>query len=59
VPRLRPVELRKLPKTKKRPQRIFGGVLCPSCLTRVLKRAIREQVIQELEKLMETKVKPS
>ncbi len=51
VPRLRPVELRKLPKTKKRPERMFGGVLCPDCLTKVLKRTVREQVIRELEEL--------
>lgn len=32
VPRARPVELRSMPKTKKRPERPFGGVLCSSCM---------------------------
>jgi len=40
VPRLRPVELRKLPKTKKRPERPYGGYLCPSCLAKLLKASI-------------------
>ncbi len=44
VPRLRPVELRQLPKTKKRPERMFGGVLCASCLEKLLKKSIREQL---------------
>ncbi len=41
VPRLRPVELRKLPKVQRRPERPYGGVICPSCLTRLLKREAR------------------
>ncbi|HIQ23544.1 MAG TPA: 50S ribosomal protein L34e [Pyrodictium delaneyi] len=49
VPRLRPVELRKLPKTAKRPERMYGGVLCPSCLTKLLKKTIRSQVLQQLQ----------
>ncbi len=52
VPRLRPVELRKLPKTKKRPERMFGGVLCPDCLTKLLKKSIREHVVKELEQIV-------
>ena len=35
-------ERRRLPKTKKRPERMFGGVLCPRCLREVLKEAIRK-----------------
>lgn len=41
VPRLRPVELRALPKTAKRPERPYGGVICHSCLEKLLKKAIR------------------
>ncbi len=36
------MELRKLPKSLKRPERMFGGVLCPSCLSLALKMAVRE-----------------
>lgn len=32
VPRARPVELRTMPKTKKRPERPYGGVLCSKCM---------------------------
>ncbi|ALL01045.1 50S ribosomal protein L34e [Pyrodictium delaneyi] len=49
VPRLRPVELRKLPKTAKRPERMYGGVLCPKCLTKLLKKTIRTQLLQQLQ----------
>jgi len=35
-------ERRWLPKTKKRPERMFGGVLCPRCLKEVLKEAVRK-----------------
>ncbi|MEM0379815.1 MAG: 50S ribosomal protein L34e [Desulfurococcaceae archaeon] len=41
VPRLKPVELRKLSRTEKRPERIYGGVLCPKCLTKLLKESVR------------------
>ena len=41
VPALRPVDLRKLPKTSRRPERPYGGYLCPTCLRTALKRAIR------------------
>uniref|UniRef100_A0A7C2ZQP2 Large ribosomal subunit protein eL34 n=1 Tax=Ignisphaera aggregans TaxID=334771 RepID=A0A7C2ZQP2_9CREN len=34
-------ERRCLPKTAKRPERPFGGVLCPRCLRAVLKKVIR------------------
>jgi len=49
VPRLRPVELRKLPKTAKRPERMYGGVICPECLAKLLKKTIRGQVLQRLQ----------
>ncbi|MEM0026866.1 MAG: 50S ribosomal protein L34e [Ignisphaera sp.] len=35
---------RKLPKTLKRPQRMFGGVLCANCLREALKIVVRESV---------------
>ena len=44
VPRLRPSELRKLPKTMKRPERPYGGHICPKCLKRLLKKSIRESL---------------
>ena len=34
VPRLRPYKMENTPKTKKRPQRPFGGVLCSKCTTK-------------------------
>ncbi len=35
--------MKKLPKSKKRPNRPYGGNLCPSCLRKiVLKRALKE-----------------
>ena len=34
VPRLRPKKMQKVAKTKKRPQRMFGGVLCSRCARR-------------------------
>ena len=42
VPRLRPSRLRKLSKTAKRPERPYGGVLCPSCLAELLRKSIIE-----------------
>ncbi|MCI4461499.1 MAG: 50S ribosomal protein L34e [Thermogladius sp.] len=41
VPRLRPSQLRKLAKTEKRPERIYGGVICPRCLARLLRQSAR------------------
>ncbi len=41
VPRARPVELRNMAKTMKRPERPYGGYLCHRCLARLLKEAIR------------------
>ena len=37
VPRKQGVELAKLSKTQKRPQRPFGGILCASCTSRLIK----------------------
>ncbi len=46
VPRLRPSKLRALPKTAKRPERPYGGVLCPSCLAELLRQQVRKSVLQ-------------
>ena len=40
VPRLRPNRLRRMSKTAKRPERPYGGVLCPSCLAELLRESI-------------------
>lgn len=44
VPALRPSKLGKLAKTEKRPERPYGGVICPKCLMRGLKVAVRASV---------------
>ncbi len=36
VPRERPHKMRNLAKTKKRPERTFGGVLCHKCLKKLI-----------------------
>ncbi|MBI2133250.1 50S ribosomal protein L34e [Candidatus Woesearchaeota archaeon] len=36
IPRLRPGKLSKTPKTMKRPERPYGGILCSSCSRRRL-----------------------
>ena len=36
VTRVRASELKRIPKTQKRPQRPFGGVLCSVCSKRVI-----------------------
>ena len=48
VPRLRPVELRKLPRTARRPERMYGGVICPSCLAKLIKKSVREMLAEKL-----------
>ena len=40
VPRGRPVELRNMAKTEKRPERPYGGQICPSCLRKLYKYAV-------------------
>ena len=40
VPRALPVEMRNMPKTKKRPERPYGGVLCSRCM--------RETIIEKV-----------
>ncbi|MFH1212347.1 MAG: 50S ribosomal protein L34e [Candidatus Woesearchaeota archaeon] len=40
VPRERPYKMKNLAKTKKRPERPFGGVLCSACLRKqIVKKA--------------------
>ncbi|MBI5871810.1 50S ribosomal protein L34e [archaeon] len=34
VPRLRPYKMKNLQKTKKRPERKYGGILCSACTRR-------------------------
>ena len=41
VPRERPSRLRKLAHTERRPERPYGGVICPRCLRRGLINAVR------------------
>lgn len=41
VPRLIPSKIKKLAKTKKRPERAYGGYLCSRCLKEVLKGKVR------------------
>lgn len=41
VPKRSQGALRKLAKTQKRPQRVFGGVLCANCTRRVLMEKTR------------------
>ncbi len=41
IPRLRPTEMRNLAKSKKRPQRPYGGYLCSACTKRRLVQETR------------------
>lgn len=41
VPRLRSGQMKKLPKTKKRPERPYGGNLCSSCTREIMKEKAR------------------
>lgn len=41
VPRARPPELSKIPRSSRRPNRPYGGNLCPSCSRRVIKELAR------------------
>ncbi len=41
VPRARVSELKNMPKTYKRPERAYGGFLCPSCARETLKNKAR------------------
>jgi len=41
VPNRKSSEMRKLSKTEKRPERLFGGVLCHNCVASVVKSKAR------------------
>ncbi len=43
VPRGKPAVLVNLPKTCKRPERPYGGVLCSGCARRLLQEKAREE----------------
>ena len=38
---IKEIDRRRLPKTMKRPERMFAGVLCARCLREVLKEVVR------------------
>ncbi len=42
IPRERPYKMKNLAKTKKRPERMFGGVLCSACSRNEIKRRARQ-----------------
>jgi len=42
IPRLNPVDMRKLAKTKRRPERPYGGNLCSSCMRELLRKTVRD-----------------
>lgn len=42
VARERPIKMQNMPKTMKRPERPFGGVLCSKCLRQQIKDKIRK-----------------
>ncbi|MDD3454755.1 MAG: 50S ribosomal protein L34e, partial [Methanobacteriales archaeon] len=41
VPRGRPYQIRKLPKSKRRPNRPYGGYYCSECMRKVFKEEAR------------------
>jgi large subunit ribosomal protein L34e len=41
VPKLRPAQLRKLPKSRRRPSRAYGGYLCASCARELFREKAR------------------
>jgi large subunit ribosomal protein L34e len=41
VPRLKPSRIRKLAGSTRRPERMYGGQMCPTCLRNLLKQATR------------------
>jgi len=43
VPRAYPAELKNMPKTAKRPQRPYGGVLCSACSRGRIVSSVRKQ----------------
>tara|TARA_Y100000310_G_C20134285_1_gene557280 strand:- start:140 stop:412 length:273 start_codon:yes stop_codon:yes gene_type:complete len=43
VPRERPAKMANMPKTAKRPERPYGGVLCSNCTRKLLQRHARAE----------------
>ncbi len=43
VPRERASKLKRMPKSHKRPNRPFGGHLCPECMRREIKERVRKE----------------
>lgn len=43
VPRELPAKMANLPKTAKRPERPFGGVLCSTCMRMMMKEKARSE----------------
>jgi len=43
VPRLRASNLKKLAKTKKRPERPYGGYLCSECMRNLMRKRLVEE----------------
>ena len=43
VPRELPAKMRNMPKTAKRPERPYGGVLCSACMRKVMKAKVRSE----------------
>lgn len=42
VPRLRPSKVKKLPKSKRKPERPYGGNLCSKCMREVFREKARK-----------------
>ena len=42
IPRLRASQLKKLAKTKKRPERPYGGYLCSKCMRELMREKARK-----------------
>lgn len=42
VPRERPYKMQNMPKTKKRPERPYAGVLCSKCMRKLFKEKARK-----------------
>ncbi len=43
MPRLKPSKLKKLPKSKRRPNRPYGGYLCTRCMRELFKSSSKEK----------------
>ncbi len=50
VPREKPSVMRRLPKTAKRPERPYGGVLCSRCMREKFRSIAREMSFATAEK---------